>query len=627
METSPSNYNQASFIGGMYLLGDDSRLQSNQYRIGFNLTNRFDELDLIPSSILDTSAPTGPKQGILTFGNYVILFCGGKCYYRAYNAIGWVIIQEFQMSPSAPRYWTCPVPISLTNFVRYAATNTFYSSNGNVLTSTPSVSGPISIIQVAGAAEGNLPGLIVQDNINQPFFLYLDDNGFPQARQIQKYSQWSINFTDGTGNTVMQDLEGNPMDYREYVPIGNCMAWSNGQLFVVDPTFNFIYQSVIGRPLDFVVNVTNALPNSSATRPPYIPPGVTIPSGPYFTQLPGGPASTTSYSVGVGGISCIRPMTTGGIFVSASGANFNVSQNQTPNAPTTFGQYTFNRVFLFNAFCLSDRAILDTLGDTRFIDLGGIRSFNAIASFQNEGRNSVFSNSIQAVFGISPNAIIQDPANVACVLYDNYELYSVETIFGAAIAKFDTVNGVWTSFDIEQTPGKRIKQFAALQINVLALFGITEDDKVYQFYASATEEDTGLFRTVGICSTLLYANYDIKMNNPNSEIKPQKLRIIMNKITENCEVTASVYVNNCITAGPTTKKITYQSPAITIDDEYTLPDVNTQLTNVLFPLPNVNQGWKTFGVISWTDGVITQYSMELENLTPQNPLSSQGLVK
>lgn len=619
-ETPISNYNQSSFVGGMSLLGDDSRLQSNQYRIGFNLTNRFDELDLIPSSILDTSAPLGIKQGILSFGNYIILFCEGRAYYRFYNTTGWTLISQFQMSINTPRYWTCPIPVSLTNYVRYAATGILDGQGA-------SSSGPINTVQVAGASQGNLPGLLVQDNINQPYFIYLDVNGFPQARVTQSYSQWSINFTDGTGNIVMSDIEGNPMDYREYVPIGNVMAWSDGQLFIVDPTYSFLYESVEGRPLDFVINVINTLPTNSSTPPPYIPPNVIIPPEPYFTQLPGGNARTTAYSVGVGGISCIRPITTGGIFVSASGSNFSVTKNMTPNAPTVFGQYTFIRTFLFNAFCLSDRAIIDTLGDTRFIDLSGIRSFNAIASLENEGRNSVFSNTIQAAFGISPNAIIQDASSVAAILYDNYEIYSVMTIFGAAYAKFDTVNGVWVSFDIQQTPNKRIKQFTALQINVLALFGITEDDNVYQLYASSDEEDTGVFRTIGVCSTLLYANYDIKMNNPNSEIVSKKYRVILNKIIKNSNITLSTFVNNYLEAGPTTKYIQFEPPTTPVNDAYTLPDVNTQLSNVLFPTPNIRQGWKTFGIISWTGGVITQYSVELENLTPQNPQISQSLIQ
>jgi len=58
-----SRYNQLSFIGGMNLLGDDTRLQPNQYRIGFNLTNRFDQLDLIPQSEKDNFVPIDTKNG------------------------------------------------------------------------------------------------------------------------------------------------------------------------------------------------------------------------------------------------------------------------------------------------------------------------------------------------------------------------------------------------------------------------------------------------------------------------------------------------------------------------------------------------------------------------------------
>ena len=97
------------------------------------------------------------------------------------------------------------------------------------------------------------------------------------------------------------------------------MAWSNGILYIVSQDFNTINRSVNGRPLDFVINVVNTL----ATNAPY-------------TQIPGGDATTTNYSVGVGGITCIRSLSTGGIFVSASGANFAVTLNQTPNAPTIF---------------------------------------------------------------------------------------------------------------------------------------------------------------------------------------------------------------------------------------------------------------------------------------------------
>jgi hypothetical protein len=587
----------------MNLLGDDTRLAPNQYKIGFNITNRFDELDLVPSSVEDKSIPQGIKQGIITFGNYIIAFVSGMAFYKFYSDIGWQVIPGFNMSQTAPKYWFIAVPVSTTNYLRLAATATISSQ------AFSSQNGVINVLQVAGASGGNLPGLLVQDNINQPQFIFLDSDGTPVVRTTQSYSQWSITFTDAT-NTVIAPNG----DQREYVPIGNCMAWDNGVLYIVSQDFSQIYRSVSGRPLDFVVNVVNNL----------------VTSNPY-TMLPGGDATTTSYSVGVGGISAIREISSGGIYVSASGANFAVTQNKTPGAPTEFGEYTFIRTFLFNAFCLSERAILDDDGDTRFIDLTGIRSFNAVEQQQNEGRNSVFSSQIQAALSnITATEIIvpitQNSINSA-ILFDNYELFSVDTIFGPAIAKYDGVNQCWTSFDLGQTGGKRVKQFAALQINVLALFAITEDDKFYQLYGSTTNFDTGIVRTVGVCSSLLYLNTEIKMNNPEYEIKPTNARAVVNKITESCKVSFNLFVNNRQSAvSQQTKSITYSKPVIVLTDPYALPDVNTQLSNAYFNLSGAEQGWKMFGVYSWNDGVITQFSYELQDVTPQNPLSSQENV-
>lgn len=597
-----SDYNQASFVGGFSLLGDDSRLNTNQYRIGFNLTNRFDELDLIPSSVLDLSAPIGIKQAVATFGNYIVLFVAGQAFYKYYSDIGWQSIPSFSelLSITAARYWTCAVPLALTNYVRYSIANALTTSNGNTL-SSPAAG--VNLVQVEGAAQGNLPGILVQDNINQPVYIYLDANGLPTARVTQNYSQWNIQYTDITCTVVATDANGNPEDYREYVPIGNCMAWSSGILFIVAQDFNSIYRSVSGRPLDFVVNVNNT--------------GSADFQG--FQNLPGGDATTTSTSVGVGGISCIRPLSSGGIFVSASGANFSLVPNTTPNAPTIFGEYTFIRTFLFNAYCLSDRAIIDSLGDTKFIDLTGIRSFNAVQQLQNEGRNSLFSNSIQGAL----NGLVQNSVVSSAVLFDNYEIYSVNTIFGKAFAKYDTINSCWTSFDNQQAPNARVKQFAALQINVLALYGITEDDKFYQFYASPTKNDTAVFRTVGVCANLLYANISIKMNNPKSEVKLNNTRVIVNKITEDTTIGFTPFVNNRVSGG-LSKTIVFSEAAPSYSDSYTLPDINTQLTNILFPTPDIQQGWKVFGVFTWNSGTITQFSMELSDLTPMNPLTTQG---
>ena len=688
-----SEYNQSSFIGGMNLLGDDSRLTPSQYRIGFDLTNRYDTLDPVLVSQVDTHAPVGVKQALFTFGNYVVLFCAGSAYYRLYSDVAWTKIEGFAMSPTAPRYWVIDVPVATTNYLRYAQ-----SAIGGA-TATPNPSVPVNVNQVAGASEGNLPGLLVQDNINQPLFLFLDVNGYIQCRKTQTYEEWMIQFTDkynttvgytnnflntgatyalngtyqqvviiagtytlkqgandiswstdgvnfsavwpatvnlayqqivyftGTASTAVTVVGTGAItdvtkDKREYVPIGNSMAWVQGILFIVSQDYNTIYRSVSGRPLDFVVNVTNNLSTNTTAQTVNNTNGVQV-TIPPFTQIPGGDATTTSYAVGVGGISCVRPLSTGGLFVAAGNANFAVTLNQTPNAPTIFGEYLFNRSYLFEATCLSDRAIMDTVGDTRFIDLTGVRSFNAIAQTQNEGRNNAFTATIQAAFGNDTNPIIQSADVAACILFNNYELYAVNTIFGYAIAKYDTINSCWTSFDIAQTNGVGIKRLAKIELGVRQLYAVTTDDKVYTLYVGPGTT-TPMFRTCGVCSSILYADSNIKMNNPRNEVKLMDTRIILNKITADATLTFTPYVNNRISQmGTLSKTITYSPPVTLSNSPYDLPDINTALSNQLFSTPDCEQGWKVFGYFTWSQGSVTQFSMQLLDNTPMQPLCSQ----
>lgn len=571
-----SDYVQQSFIGGMNLLAEDTRIASNQYRIGYNLRNRNDVLEPVLSSALDTAAPVGLKQELITFGEYIILFVAGKAYYRHHTATGWKQITGFSMSTTAPRLWTQEVPLATTNYLRSGILQTGETDSSKIQPNAGIILG-----NIAAAFAGNLPGLVVQDNINQPKFIYLDSTGYPVCRVTQKIDQWS----QGTGPSYTDDA-------REYVPIGNAMAWVDGILYIVSQDFTRIYRSVSGRPLDFMVAV-DASGDAAGT------------------------ADDTAYSVGVSGISCLREMSNSTLFVGASNANFMVSKNMTQNAPTIFGEYTFIRTFLFNATCLSDRVILDSIGDTRFIDLTGVRSFNAIRQEQNEGRNSAFTSTIQDAF----NGIVQDAAYCAAILYDNYELYAVNTIFGPAIAVYDTINQCWSSFDVQQTGGKRVKMLAKIELSIQRLFAVTEDNQLYTLYIGPSY-DVPKVRPISASSGLTKdeRGYGVDLKG---EIKLTALRCVFNKITEDCTVVATPFVNNRLTsAAAQTKLIDYSAPVTTVTGE--LPDINTQLSNILFTFPNCGQGWKAFCQITWTDGVLTQFSYSFNDLTPANPLISQG---
>jgi len=616
-----TEYNQSSFSGGMNLLGDDSRLQPNQYRVGFDLTNRYDTLDPVLASVQDTAIPKGIIQEITTFGNFVIAFVSGYAYYRYYSQTQWTKIVRFSMDALAPRYWTKAIPVATTNYIRIAASatlssNTYSNPAGSIITN-----------QVAGASAGNLPGLLVQDNINQPQFIFLDSNGNPTCRTTQNYEQWMISYTDATNTVVATDPNLKiPMDYREYVPIGNTMDWDNDILYVASQDGNSIYRSVSGRPLDFVVNVVNTLAANAAPTQITNSNGINI-TVPAFTQIPGGDATTTAYSVGVGGITCLRALSSGGVFVAAGDANFNVTLNQTPNAPTLFGEYRFNRKYLFEATCLSDRAIFDSIGDTRFIDLTGVRSFNAIQQQLNEGRNLPFTANVQAAFGNDTNPIIQSPAASAAILYNDYEYYAVDTIFGPAILKYDTINSCWVSFDLQQTNGVAIKQFAKIELAVRQLFAVTIDNKLWVLYSSNTTTSPS-FRGIGVSGNILYANSNIKMNNPKREGRLNKCRVIVNRVTQSGEFSFTPYVNNRLTQQKTqTKTINYTAPTIPNTQSDPLPDVDTGLYNILFSTTDCGTGWKTYGVFSWTVGSVTQFSFEIEEMTPINPIQSQESVQ
>lgn len=594
------NFNQTSFIGGMNLLVADTRLNVisrykegnnpyditfNQYRLGLNLRTRFDVVTPVPGPLVDSHAPDGVKQALVSFGNYLILFCAGKAYYKLYNEINWTQINNFSMSPVAPRYWTVAVPLATTNYGRIA---TPVNTADN--TTAPNAAGPINQVQtaiVAGSFANN-PGLLVQDGINQPQFIYIDNNGFPVARITQTYNQWSYPL-----NATTLQLDG--PDLREYVPIGTFMEWFNGILFIVDINQTFIYRSVSGRPLDFVINIDG-------------------------TGNKGGDATTTSYSIGVSGITALRAMPGNMLFVSAGNSVcFSVTLNLAPNAPTIFGEYTFIRTVLFNASCVTDRGIIDILGDSVFIDSNGLRSFNAVEQQLNEGRNSVFSATVQSLFnGVQQQAPVDISSNInnwcSAINFDNYAIFSVLTTMGYILVVYDTINSVYSAVDTLQLGNHSAKQFASISITTLALFAITDDDRVVRLYA-----DENTFTP----TIRLGANSE---QDPAKELKVVNVRAIFGDITEDITVVCSLFINDRFIQSMQTT-VNYVEPVPIYTGVNLGDDIGTQTNNLIFTFNNaMGNGWKAFAVLTWNTGAsLISVSMATTDTTPTNPPMTQAV--
>ena len=288
--------------------------------------------------------------------------------------------------------------------------------------------------------------------------------------------------------------------------------------------------------------------------------------------------------------------------------------NTTQDSPKLFGEYTFLREFLFTASCISDRGIVpDINGDTGFIDLTGLRSFNSILQTENEGRNTPFSKDVSSLFF----GIIQSGNTVAAAKFDDYAFFAVNTVYGYVLIVYDTINNIYASVDIKQgDTDVGIKQLVNISTEQTALFGLTVDDKVVQLYKGPSTDEATV-RFMSVCS-----------QNPKIELKQSMFRCVINEITQNSEVTLATFVNNRISGNPQTKEITYVAPNPVYSQNPYFSDANTQINNLLFTQPNMGQGWKSWNVLSWTGGgKITNVLTVADAITPMNPLLTQSNTK
>jgi hypothetical protein len=305
------------------------------------------------------------------------------------------------------------------------------------------------------------------------------------------------------------------------------------------------------------------------------------------------------------------------LFVAAGGsACYSITLNTAPNAPMIFGEYTFILSVLFNADCVTERGIVNVLGDSVFIDANGLRSFNSVEQQLNEGRNSVFSSTVQSLFtDITQSAMLNNssaPGWCSAISFDNYAIFSVNTTFGYVLVVYDTINAVYASLDTLQLGNHAAKQFAAITISTLALYAITDDDRVVQLYSSGSF-DPCTIRFGAVCS-----------QDPKKELKVTNFRPILSGITEDTMVTATLFTNNRLDSSQTIN-IDYAPSTNSYSGVPIGTDIGTQTNNMLFSFPDSAQGWKAFMTLTWTGGAsLTDIAITTADITPMNPLQNQA---
>jgi hypothetical protein len=398
--------------------------------------------------------------------------------------------------------------------------------------------------------------MIIQDGVNQPWIITLLEDGTPVARPAKTYDEW---LNDGTA--------------REYVPIGLDMMMHDGILYVVSADRKYLYRSVTGRPLDFVVNVTEAGDK-------------------------GGDASTTAYAVDYGNITAIFPLNAEAFLVSTdSPATFIITPNRDA---TLFGEPTFNRQPVMSTNAINSFSLVNVLGDTCFIDAEGIKSFNAVLQLQNEGRNSVFSLKISPLF----KDIAQ--SSTAAITFDNYAIFSVMTRFGYMLVTYDYLNQVFAS--VESTEAVKIKQFANLNPYVNTVAGITQDGDIYELYADTTY-------AIGQVYTKNWTS-----ENPRISQKASSALAIFTEPITNGTAKCKPYVDGK-RVSIVEKDIRVYNGGVVYVVEYPVMFTNiSSVNNITFRFTQPLQGWKIGYVFTWTGGATLNYI--LHSGISQTPMQS-----
>lgn len=427
---------QTSFVDGLDFLSSDIQVSPLGYQWLINARQRFGYVQANKASIsLTRYAPAGKMQGLRSVGNVLILFANGKAYFQVDGTTFWAQIASFNMDATVEKMFTEFVPDSTFNFSRQ-------------LNASFNISEPI-VKKANVSINGTPQGLLVQDGINQPFVITFDAaTNLPTARQTQTYDDWEA---DGA--------------HQEYVPIGTIMLFQTPKLLIVSVNRKEVYHSISGRPLDFMVNVD-------------------VNGNKLASEALGG-AHTVSFAFDFDEITCLASTAIPDSFFIASRTTSRVVTYD--YSRTVFGEPNYIVAITLGIGAMNEFSFMDILGDYSVIDAEGIKSFDAVQMYKQQGKNSIFSLKLQKLLQTDVNNVIQQQTPCG-VVFNDCAIYSIKTVMGNILVVYDTILDKWVSLDI--TECSKVKQFAIINVNGIdkKLYAITYFNEIFQLYASQDDE-------------------------------------------------------------------------------------------------------------------------------------------
>lgn len=416
-------FSKINWTGGMSSQIDPTKIDpQTQYYLGVNIRTRRNIADTIlaPLDLTSSLPDTGKIQGLYTYGTTLVIFISGRAYYRTSATTPWVLISALSMSPDVDEIDCCAVPSSTINFITTAAVGSTSQKSNAVVLGNPIAASP--------------QALIAMDGVTQPYLIFADGT----ARITQNYAEWTL-------------------DDPEYVPIARLPTYVNGILYCVgkDLAGNYtqIYRSVSGRPLNFVILITDTGKADTSE------------------ELGGAPALANRVSTSPVTAMGEVPALPGGFLVTTANASWLVTPDFTN---LIAGEPQFDNQFLFDVGAVNKNSIVSVLGDTTVVCAAGVRSFNGVNQFRWQGKNAPFSAKVNNFI----SAHVQ--TNTSCVSYNDYAYYAVQTVYGPGILVYDFLLENFVSVDLYDGV-LQIRQFAKVQTGVVEeLYFYTTDNKFYQ---------------------------------------------------------------------------------------------------------------------------------------------------
>jgi hypothetical protein len=356
------------------------------------------------------------------------------------------------------------------------------------------------------------------------------------------------------------------------------MVYVSGKLLIVSRDGTQVYQSITGRPLDFMV--------------------VTDTNGHKLSKESLGGAEKVSYGFDFDVITCIISCNTPDSFWVGSAHNLRIVTFDFTR--TIYGEPLYNISAIFNVGVVNQFSLVDTLGDFACIDFDGVKSINAVQSLKFRGRNSIFSLNVMKLFRTSKSKRLKQK-DTACIQFDNYILFNVDTRYGNLIIVYDLILSKWISFDI--TLVHHIKQFTTTEIPTeTKLYCITQDDKVWQMFGAATTE-VAIARTKSYIRMDSYIAQSENQSSGQSEHKGQMLNcaFVDGSYAGHCEVREFIDEQESIVSREK-KAINVTIPGIKFPVEMpVVPNTQQQVNNLTFSLTKGLAGKKVSYIIMWNN--------------------------